>query len=161
MPGSHGRLLRMNSAVDAHVGRHILEHCLTGELAFGRTRILVTHHIVLVSPYCRYLVKLGDDGSIMSAESREVNSPSDNPSGKLVSPLSTHIPDNVRINRDDESGAAARKFIEEEKREKGRVSTTVLMNYFRSSGLALWTLTFAVFALVPVAILGRAWWVKL
>lgn len=161
MPGSHGRLLTMNSAVDAHVGRHILEHCLTGELAFGRTRILVTHHIELVSPYCRYLVQLGDDGSVMSAESREVNSPSDGPSGKPVSPLSTYIPDNVRINRDDESGAAAKKFIEEEKREKGRVSTTILVKYFRSSGLALWALTFAVFALVPVAILGRAWWVKL
>jgi ABC-type multidrug transport system fused ATPase/permease subunit len=32
------------SAVDAHVGRHILEHGLLGPLAEGRTRILATHH---------------------------------------------------------------------------------------------------------------------
>src|SRR5947207_5604768 len=39
------------SAVDAHVGRHILEHALLGDLARGRTRILATHHIGLVLPF--------------------------------------------------------------------------------------------------------------
>ena len=48
------------SAVDAHVGRHIFEKCITGELCAGRTRILVTHHVALCAPKTKYLVELGD-----------------------------------------------------------------------------------------------------
>ena len=50
------------SAVDAHVGRHLLEEALTGELGRGRTRILVTHHIALTLPKTKYYVLLGDGG---------------------------------------------------------------------------------------------------
>ena len=48
------------SAVDAHVGRHLFEDALTGELGEGRTRILVTHHVALVVPRAKYVVLLGD-----------------------------------------------------------------------------------------------------
>ena len=48
------------SAVDAHVGRHIFEQALTGELVKGRTRILVTHHVSLCLPRTKYEVRLGD-----------------------------------------------------------------------------------------------------
>jgi ABC-type multidrug transport system fused ATPase/permease subunit len=50
------------SAVDAHVGRHLLEEALTGELGRGRTRILVTHHVALTLPQTKYSVLLGDGG---------------------------------------------------------------------------------------------------
>jgi ABC-type multidrug transport system fused ATPase/permease subunit len=48
------------SAVDAHVGRHLYEEALTGELGRGRTRILVTHHVALTLPKTKYMVALGD-----------------------------------------------------------------------------------------------------
>lgn len=48
------------SAVDAHVGRHIFENALTGKIAQGRTRILVTHHVGLCLPKTKYEVHLGD-----------------------------------------------------------------------------------------------------
>jgi ABC-type multidrug transport system fused ATPase/permease subunit len=48
------------SAVDAHVGKHIFENALTGELCKGRTRILVTHHVSLCAPKTAYEVRLGD-----------------------------------------------------------------------------------------------------
>ncbi|EPE02791.1 abc transporter [Ophiostoma piceae UAMH 11346] len=54
------------SAVDAHVGRHIFEKCITGELCDGRTRILVTHHVALCAPKTKYLVELGD-GHVLHA----------------------------------------------------------------------------------------------
>lgn len=44
---SHAQIVLLDdplSAVDAHVGRHLLEHCL-GELMRGRTRLLVTHQL--------------------------------------------------------------------------------------------------------------------
>ena len=54
------------SAVDAHVGRHIYEKCINGELCAGRTRILVTHHVALCAPKTKYLVELGD-GRILNS----------------------------------------------------------------------------------------------
>ncbi|KAL8940293.1 MAG: hypothetical protein Q9216_002879 [Gyalolechia sp. 2 TL-2023] len=47
------------SAVDAHVGRHLFDEALTGELGEGRTRILVTHHVSLCLPKTKYAVLLG------------------------------------------------------------------------------------------------------
>ena len=48
------------SAVDAHVGRHLYEEALTGDLGRGRTRILVTHHIELCLPSTSYAVLLSN-----------------------------------------------------------------------------------------------------
>ena len=48
------------SAVDAHVGRHLFEEALTGELGRGRTRILVTHHVALCLPKTKYSVLLAN-----------------------------------------------------------------------------------------------------
>ena len=48
------------SAVDAHVGRHLYEEALTGELGSGRTRVLVTHHMELCLPSTAYAVVLSD-----------------------------------------------------------------------------------------------------
>ncbi|KAG7284857.1 hypothetical protein NEMBOFW57_009472 [Staphylotrichum longicolle] len=48
------------SAVDAHIGRHVLENALAdgSELAAGRTRILITHYVGLYRPKTTYLVEL-------------------------------------------------------------------------------------------------------
>ncbi|KAK2795800.1 hypothetical protein FQN52_003650 [Onygenales sp. PD_12] len=46
------------SALDAHTGRHVHIHALTGELGQGRTRILVTHHVALCLPETDYSVYL-------------------------------------------------------------------------------------------------------
>lgn len=46
------------SALDAHTGRHVFEHALTGELGQGRTRVLVTHHVALCLPRTDYSVLL-------------------------------------------------------------------------------------------------------
>ncbi|KAK3337379.1 hypothetical protein B0T19DRAFT_455213 [Cercophora scortea] len=48
------------SAVDAQVGRWLVNEALTGKIAHGRTRILATHHVELVLPYASYVVALGD-----------------------------------------------------------------------------------------------------
>lgn len=50
------------SALDTHVGKHIYEKALMGELSEGRTRILVTHHVALCLPRAEYLVRLAADG---------------------------------------------------------------------------------------------------
>ncbi|CAG7931866.1 unnamed protein product [Penicillium olsonii] len=54
------------SALDAHTGRHLFEHALTGELGQGRTRVLVTHHVALCLPRTDYSVLL-ENGRIKYA----------------------------------------------------------------------------------------------
>ncbi|WFD29243.1 hypothetical protein MSPP1_000250 [Malassezia sp. CBS 17886] len=46
------------SAVDAHTARHLVERCFQGELAHGRTIVLVTHAVSLVLPVAAYAVVL-------------------------------------------------------------------------------------------------------
>lgn len=46
------------SAVDVHTRQHIYQNALVGELAEGRTRILVTHHVGICLPHANYLVSL-------------------------------------------------------------------------------------------------------
>ena len=51
------------SAVDAHVGKHLLQHCiLSGPLAH-RTRILVTHQLDVL-PSADIILMMGSDGNV-------------------------------------------------------------------------------------------------
>ena len=50
------------SAVDAHVGMHIIEHCLLGVLKH-KTVLLVTHHLPIL-PKCDMIVILEDNGTV-------------------------------------------------------------------------------------------------
>lgn len=46
------------SAVDVHTAQHILEHCLLGPLAQGRTMIMVSHHAQLCAPHASRVLHL-------------------------------------------------------------------------------------------------------
>ncbi|RPD55442.1 P-loop containing nucleoside triphosphate hydrolase protein [Lentinus tigrinus ALCF2SS1-7] len=54
------------AALDVHTSRHIVEKCLKGDLIRGRTVILVTHNVAMVSPIADFLVDMGSDGRILS-----------------------------------------------------------------------------------------------
>ncbi|KAL8393509.1 hypothetical protein RB595_003310 [Gaeumannomyces hyphopodioides] len=171
------------SAVDAHVGRHIFEKCLTGELAVGRTRILVTHHVGLCEPRTKFLVELGEgrvlnsglvselqeDGTLAQIKSHEQGA-ADEPETESRTAAST------AVNSDDgedeapvdgntlkrvTSKTVARKFVEEEGREKGAVRRQIYATYLRDSGgLIFWALAIAIFAANQSLNLGRSWWLK-
>ena len=58
------------SAVDAHVGEHIMRNCLQGMLK-TKTRLLVTHQIAVTLPAADYIVVMGKDGGIVDQGTRE------------------------------------------------------------------------------------------
>lgn len=146
------------SAVDAHVGHHLLEHALDGELAAGRTRILVTHHVDLVAPRASYVVTLSN-GEVVSAVSTERTY---QPHGEQQSTLPTSEESEGRIIVPPPSPPTApRAFVEQEFRETDGVKWSVYKAYLDASGsLGYWGLTLGIFVLAQSAILGRAWWVK-
>ncbi|KAK6580866.1 hypothetical protein PZA11_006354 [Diplocarpon coronariae] len=171
------------SAVDAHVGRFIFEQGLTGELGVGRTRILVTHHVALCRPKTKYIVELGDgtiahaglvselegNGTLQQIISHEesgagtqdiddstaVNS-AESPTGDVA-----EAGDGEAL-RKVESKKVAKKFVQDETREQGRVKTRIYLDYMTfSGGWWFWGLTLVVFSLSQVLVTGRAWWVRL
>lgn len=169
------------SAVDAHVGRHIFEKCLHGELANGRTRILVTHHTELCRPKARYFVELGDgrvlstttlsegreevcvgqvDNHIPSADEVEVGdctgvNSADSPVGReenLENLDERDTPERVSITPTKQ----ARRFVEEEAGEHGAIGWRVYLTYLSDSGsVAYWIGALLVFVLIQVFAVGK------
>lgn len=166
------------SAVDAHVGRHIFEKCLNGELAAGRTRILVTHHVALCEAKAKYLVELGDGKVLYAgpvADLREegvlerikiheqtheeveadeavtaVNSDTNSEDGQ--SSLDGGV-----LQKVPSSKPTPRKFVEEEAREQGAVRKEVYATYLKDSGGYLfWVFVVCIFALVQGFSIGKS-----
>ncbi len=174
------------SAVDAHVGRHILEKCLNGELCVGRTRVLVTHHVALCEPKTRYLVELGEgrvlhagllsklreDGTLQQIKADEqteleikedeettaVNSEETSQTGGEVigQPLTK------TSSKAQQQQQQARKFVEEETRGGGAVEKHVYATYLRDSGgWKFWLGALSVFLLGEALKVGLSWWLRL
>ncbi|KAG5983517.1 hypothetical protein E4U55_007983 [Claviceps digitariae] len=164
------------SAVDAHVGRQIFEKCIAGPICKGRTRILVTHHVALVEPATKYLVELGEgtilhsgltsdlaeDGTLDLIKRHEQESQEQE----------IHPDDAIEEVDDVEEGAAntlhkipsktAKKFVEDETREKGKVKTHVYGSFLSSSGgWFFWGVCALLFVAFEAGNLGRNWWVRI
>ncbi|KAK4042218.1 P-loop containing nucleoside triphosphate hydrolase protein [Parachaetomium inaequale] len=172
------------SAVDAHVGRHIFEKCLNGELAAGRTRILVTHHVALCEPKTKFLMELGAGGVLhagLLSELREegtlqkIRSHGQTAEEIEADELATAV-NSDGSSVEEQDGAAdgnalkkvpskvpeARKFVEEEKREQGAVRKHVYTTYLKDSGgFFFWGFALCIFMAVQGFSLGRSWWIKI
>jgi ABC-type multidrug transport system fused ATPase/permease subunit len=157
------------SAVDAHVGRRIVEEALAGPLAEGRTRILATHHAELCLPHASYLIRLHDlrlesaetlqashrPAMDMSEEGARASAPEGNghaPSGNGQSGVN---------GKNGKTGAAKDKDDMKEKREVGRVKWRVYKIYLGASGgFLLWTLGISILIAVQLASVARTWSLK-
>lgn len=173
------------SAVDAHVGRHIFEKCLTGELATGRTRILVTHHVALCQPKTKYLVELGEgkvlnagllselanDGTLELIKSHQ-ETPAEIREDENATAVNSQEPSDDETDQNGADGDTlkkvlskqqeVRKFVEDEKVEKGAIKTHVYSVYLRESGgLFFWIGCIGIFVLVPALYIARSWWLRI
>ncbi|RPB21589.1 P-loop containing nucleoside triphosphate hydrolase protein [Terfezia boudieri ATCC MYA-4762] len=168
------------SAVDAHVGRHIFEEGLCGDLAKGRTRILVTHHMKLCLPKAKYTVIL-DEGLVAHAGLVEALKTAGKLTDILDSDESTDVeegllvdvikPDAKRNRRQSEHrGQVAeetakpppRQFVQTEERERGSVKRAIYWSYMKASGgFSYWALIAMAFGLQECIVVGRTWFVKM
>ncbi|OJJ42107.1 hypothetical protein ASPZODRAFT_137493 [Penicilliopsis zonata CBS 506.65] len=132
------------SALDAHVGRHVLDNALYGELAQGRTRILATHHASMCRP--AYSVRLAD-GRVEFA--------------------GVELEEKEEIQDDQEDTGPAftqSKKVEAdvETRSKGRIAAAIYKGYLGASGGPLMLLLIVIlFALSQTFVLGRTYWVRI
>ncbi|KAI0306147.1 hypothetical protein B0F90DRAFT_1814940 [Multifurca ochricompacta] len=54
------------AALDVHTARWIVDKCFKGDLIRGRTVLLVTHNVAMVSSIADYVISLGLDGQVVS-----------------------------------------------------------------------------------------------
>ncbi|KAM0353461.1 hypothetical protein ACHAPU_001471 [Fusarium lateritium] len=166
------------SAVDAHVGRHIFEKCVTGDICKGRTRILVTHHVALVQSRAKYIVELGEgvvlhaglisdfvrDGTLEEIKQHEATAQQvsedettavNSEEASITDPTDNNVLQKVPSKN-------AKQFIQDEVREKGVVKRHVYLTYLKDSGgVFLWSICALIFLGFEVGILGRAWWLRI
>ncbi|KAF2089173.1 P-loop containing nucleoside triphosphate hydrolase protein [Saccharata proteae CBS 121410] len=170
------------SAVDAHVGRHIFEQALVGELSQGRTRIIVTHHVSLCLPKTKYEVLLhegrvdragfvddlrqtGALDEILKEENDEVLEDDEE-----LLPLPTESNGNASHRSeliddghiDANKKAPPKQFMEVETKQKGRISFSIYLDYFRAGGgVWAWGGILIFFVVIQALIIGRSWWVTI
>lgn len=163
------------SAVDAHVGRWILDKALTGELGQGRTRILATHHVALVLPKASYAAQLGDGTVIQAGTIEELKKSGaideilqDEDVKQKPTEETVDVPAELELvkvksgSTKKSSNTKPKKFVEDEYREKGRIKTAVYAKYFSvSGGRVRWGIAMLVFVAAVGIQLFRSWWVKI
>ncbi|KAH7337951.1 P-loop containing nucleoside triphosphate hydrolase protein [Rhizoctonia solani] len=54
------------SALDVHTSRWIVDNCFRGDLVTGRTVLIVTHNVAMVSEVADFVVSLGTNGRVVS-----------------------------------------------------------------------------------------------
>ncbi|KAG9104015.1 hypothetical protein FRC06_006095 [Ceratobasidium sp. 370] len=54
------------SALDVHTARWIVDKCFKGELMAGRTTLIVTHNVAMVSEVAEFVLQLGPNGRVTS-----------------------------------------------------------------------------------------------
>lgn len=112
------------SAVDAHVGRHLFEQALTGDLGQGRTRILVTHHVALCLPRTNYSVLLSNGTVEEAGRTEDLRS-----TGKLNHILAQDVEvqeDEEQVDREQaltiDDGGGLQKMFSNRSRRKSALS---------------------------------------
>jgi ABC-type multidrug transport system fused ATPase/permease subunit len=146
------------SAVDAHVGKLIVDEALTGGLARGRTRILATHHAELVLPHANYLVRL-HSGEVVSAEPLF---PSDvEVSAEPEQGTASALSEDSQNGHNDHNRASKKPQKGEEQRETGRVKWEVYKAYYKASGGAIpWVAGVSILLLGHFLTVARNWSLK-
>lgn len=138
------------SALDAATGKHVFEKCLKGEILAGRTVVLVTHHLSLVSSAAKKIVVF-NDGQVMSdgppsslsddlLELIEEAPATEDPAATEIAPKDiidsppTDEPGETAIKT---NGKSAGKLVQEETYAKGSVSKKLLWKYMMYLGSPL------------------------
>ena len=147
------------SAVDSHVGEHLFTHAIEGEISKGKTRVLVTHHVHILSR-CDSVIVM-DRGSIKHQGSYQdlLDQGVDFAGAVDVSKIQAKEPEGKvenngdKVMGDDEkkiSGKvedkvaqkkAGANLVNDEEREEGNIDSDAYIRYMRAGGWCIAILT--------------------
>ncbi|KIL71527.1 hypothetical protein M378DRAFT_182928 [Amanita muscaria Koide BX008] len=142
------------AAVDMHTAQHIVNQCLKGKFAAGRTILLVTHHLSLCLPIASHFVELEKGRIVRQGPAKKFM---DDFIGKNETVTVECNPDKATLdNEADDSGKLTDlvkkigdgKLIEKEARHEGQISWRAYYTYIRAAGIYCWVLTLALLIFV-------------
>lgn len=136
-----------------HTAQHLVKNALSGDLAHGRTILLVTHHISLCLPSASYLLELSKGNIIRQGSINELEAqgqlqkfmeqddsadPARSPSMALKNQADLAGGEEVETKkpRDATNG----KLVEAEARAEGRVALSTYWTYIKAAGVISWIL---------------------
>jgi ABC-type multidrug transport system fused ATPase/permease subunit len=161
------------SALDAHVGKHIYDHALMGELSEGRTRILATHHVSLTLPRAQYAVCLSANGTLEHAGLVEelqksgsleniLNAVEEEGLQKQDEEEDRPAPDGETNGTTKDNKKVPKKLVEDEGRETGAVKRSVYLTYLKATGgIPFWGFVLSFYIIAQALTLSRSWWIKI
>lgn len=162
------------SAVDAHVGEHIFEKAIKGEMSQGITRVLVTHHVHLLNRCDSVIVMEGgrikhhgtyDDlirqgvtfagaVDVSKAKSGDTKQASEGKESSVHDEkLSTKAEAKLKEN--------GKTLVKDEEREEGAVEGSAYMHYARAGGLCVAAFTFIVQGIGRASEIMSGFWLAL
>lgn len=121
------------SAVDSHTARHLYEYALNGELAAGRTRVLVTHYVGLCLREASYVVVIRDGAVNDHGTPSEIMSRgavSDIMEVDAVEETKEVTKKELNVSQTIKTG----KLVQKEERSQGSVSLSVYWLYMKACG---------------------------
>jgi len=153
------------AAVDMHTAQHIVNNCLSGELARDRTIILVTHHISFCLPIASYAVELSH-GHVVRAGNLEELQNIEEPEtlieagdGETEATTSgTQTPKNEAdhvLPKQRSTSQIIGKVVEVEARAEGRVPFKTYWIYIKAAGLMSWALTLVLMLMIRMINIGN------
>jgi ATP-binding cassette subfamily C (CFTR/MRP) protein 1 len=163
------------SAVDSHVGEHIFSKAIAGDISKGVTRILVTHHVhvlsrcdkVIVFDHGRIthqgeyrdLIASGVDfaGAVDVSKLQKSEKKEASKEDKKVDKTTTSKKKGPKEDRTQLKTAGA-QLVKEEEREKGDVASQAYVRYAKAGGLMLTALVFLVQAFGRACEIGASFW---
>jgi ABC-type multidrug transport system fused ATPase/permease subunit len=144
------------SAVDAHVGEHIFSKAIAGELAAGKTRILVTHQVHLLSR-CDSIIVLENGRIKHHGKYEDLLRQGVSFAGAIDVKRNTATRSSAKgndkdkvqdVEQTDEAKAklkqSGKKLVKEEEREEGSVAGSAYFHYARAGGIVVASATFVI-----------------
>ncbi|CEL51761.1 ATP-binding cassette transporter abc4 OS=Schizosaccharomyces pombe (strain 972 / ATCC 24843) GN=abc4 PE=3 SV=1 [Rhizoctonia solani AG-1 IB] len=156
------------SALDVHTSRWIVDNCFRGDLVAGRTMIIVTHNVAMVSEVADFVISLGTDGRIVSQGSIDEAYRS-NPKLKAEAEKDEElerkgdqvVDDSNPADKKDDTNAKKSdgKLMVAEEVAEGRVGWPALKLFLLGfGGFWFWVFYMAGFIFSDVAVLAQTYW---
>ncbi|KAH0611111.1 uncharacterized protein H6S33_011538 [Morchella sextelata] len=132
------------SALDAATSRIVFDKCINGGVLAGRTVVLVTHHVSLVSSYAKKIVVLADGKIISDGLPQNIPLSAINVipniehdfghSDQESDPTTQAFQDKVVKTAPEVNGKNLPKLVKDEDRAKGKVPIMLIWDYIKSLG---------------------------
>lgn len=143
------------SALDHQTAETVVQKCLNGPLADGRTVILVTHRTDLCRSIAQQVVEISGGGAhVFNQDLKVFDDLSRVESSESADEMSQ------KRNEEREKAAVPEKFMEDEQRAHGDVKASVYWEYIKAGKIRWWTLLVGAVALYRLVAVGETWFLK-